>query len=168
MVNLVVPAGSQRLKKLFFKITSRNSMQTSNVSELVNNIPVRVLTQLLNPLGQTNKIIGGMIIQRELTSIFYLPHNKHSKGSSVILIKANVTMRQQQGLAVMQNLDRKDEEKGFLLFGSFFLLIGTLKDLEGKLFKCSEEARRSDQTLTTTYTLSKKGPEDPKTFVQGR
>lgn len=59
MVNSLVPAGLQRLKKLFFKITSRNSMQTSNVSELVSNIPITVLACLLNTLGQKEKNYWG-------------------------------------------------------------------------------------------------------------
>lgn len=31
-----------------------------------------------------------------------------------------------------------------------------------------KETRRSDQALTTAYTLSKKGPEDPTSSVQHR
>lgn len=68
-------------------------MLTSDVSISWLTTPVTVLALLLNPLGQ-NKQNHWVIIQRELTSIFYLPHNTHFKGSSVIFIKANVTMRQ--------------------------------------------------------------------------
>jgi len=63
-------------------------MQLSEVSVSWSTIPVTVLAELLNSLGQKeyNYLVSTSII-------IYLRHNTHSKRSSVIFIKAKVTMR---------------------------------------------------------------------------